>query len=77
MVDILEKEGPIDIYWDNVGGEMLEAVIDASRINTRFIESGMISAYNSGNSFPIHNFGQIIGKSLSFHGFIVDHLREK
>ncbi|KAF8883614.1 alcohol dehydrogenase [Gymnopilus junonius] len=75
--DVLEKEGPIDIYWDNVGGETLEAAIDASRINARFIECGMISAYNSGHTFPIHNFGQIIGKSLTFHGFIVDRLREK
>lgn len=22
--DVLAREGPIDIYWDNVGGETLE-----------------------------------------------------
>ena len=24
IADVLAKEGPIDIYWDNVGGETLE-----------------------------------------------------
>ncbi|PPR00556.1 hypothetical protein CVT26_009888 [Gymnopilus dilepis] len=75
--EILEKEGPIDIYWDNVGGETLEAAIDAARLNARFIECGMISAYNSGYSFPIRNFFQIIGKSLTFHGFVVGRLTAK
>ncbi|KAG6823670.1 hypothetical protein H0H93_003256, partial [Arthromyces matolae] len=35
--DILKKEGPIDVYWDNVGGETLEAALDAAATNARFI----------------------------------------
>jgi len=37
--DILAKEGPIDIYWDNVGGETLEAALDAANTFARFIVS--------------------------------------
>ncbi|KAF7292632.1 NAD(P)-binding protein [Mycena indigotica] len=35
--EVLAKEGPIDIYWDNVGGEILDAAIDAAAVNARFI----------------------------------------
>jgi NADPH-dependent curcumin reductase CurA len=26
-MQVLKKEGPIDIYWDNVGGETLDAAL--------------------------------------------------
>ncbi|KAK6983964.1 NADP-dependent oxidoreductase RED1 [Favolaschia claudopus] len=47
--EVLEREGPIDVYWDNVGGEILEAALDNANINARFIECGMISGYNTGD----------------------------
>jgi NADPH-dependent curcumin reductase CurA len=30
LTEALKKYGPIDIYWDNVGGKTLEAAIDHS-----------------------------------------------
>lgn len=45
--EILKKEGPIDIYFDNVGGEMLEAAIENAAMNSRFIICGSISSYNT------------------------------
>ncbi|PPQ71686.1 hypothetical protein CVT26_007653 [Gymnopilus dilepis] len=72
--DVLAKEGPIDIYWDSVGGEMLEAAIDAANLNARFVECGMISVYNSGYTAPIRNFFQIIAKSLTFYGFVITRI---
>ncbi|KAI0332231.1 NAD-P-binding protein [Cubamyces sp. BRFM 1775] len=74
---ILEKEGPIDIYWDNVGGETLEAAIDHAARHARFIECGMISQYNTTNPYPVKNLLQIVGKELSLNGFIVGTLRPK
>ena len=35
--DVLAKEGPIDVYWDNVGGETLEAALEHSARYARFI----------------------------------------
>ncbi|KAF4616129.1 hypothetical protein D9613_011261 [Agrocybe pediades] len=77
VADVLKREGPIDIYWDNVGGETLEAALDASRLNGRFIECGMISEYNSKEGAPIRNLYQTIAKSLSIHGFIQWRLEAK
>ncbi|KAF8965858.1 hypothetical protein BDZ97DRAFT_2074402 [Flammula alnicola] len=76
-VEVLEKEGPIDIYWDNVGGEILEAALDAANINARFIECGMISGYNTEHPTPIRNLFNVVGKSISIHGFIVGRLVPK
>ncbi|KAJ7599454.1 NAD(P)-binding protein [Mycena floridula] len=44
---VLAKEGPLDIYWDHVGGEILDAALVAAGNHARFIETGMISAYNN------------------------------
>lgn len=35
--EVLEKEGPIDVYWDNVGGETLDAALDNAAMRARFI----------------------------------------
>ncbi|KAH7885192.1 hypothetical protein F5I97DRAFT_1344729 [Phlebopus sp. FC_14] len=45
--EVLKKEGPIDIFWDNVGGETFEAALEAAASQARFLECGMISGYNS------------------------------
>lgn len=68
--EVLAKEGPIDIYWDHVGGETLEAALDAADIGARFIECGMISGYNTGGA-PVRNLMQVIGKDITIRGFIV------
>lgn len=36
----------VDIYYDNVGGETLDAVLENAKDFARFIECGMISQYN-------------------------------
>ncbi|KAG7087249.1 hypothetical protein E1B28_013230 [Marasmius oreades] len=69
--DVLQKEGPIDIYWDNVGGEMLESSLDASSNGARIIICGAISGYNSGNAQPIRNLVQLIYKSITLYGLYV------
>ncbi|KAJ3544722.1 hypothetical protein NMY22_g2672 [Coprinellus aureogranulatus] len=75
-LEVLEKEGGIDIYWDNVGGETLDAALEAAHVNARFIECGMISGYNTGGA-PITKGIQIVAKSISMHGFIVSRLEHK
>ncbi|KAJ7120596.1 hypothetical protein C8R43DRAFT_1090904 [Mycena crocata] len=67
--EVLEKEGPVDVYWDNVGGESLEAAIDFAAINARFLECGMISGYNTGPK-PLANFNLVVGKCLHIHGIL-------
>jgi NADPH-dependent curcumin reductase CurA len=65
----------IDVYFDNVGGDHLEAAITALRIRGRVAVCGMISAYNATEPAPgPRNLPMIIGKRLTLRGFIVfDH----
>ncbi|KZT03633.1 NAD(P)-binding protein [Laetiporus sulphureus 93-53] len=76
-LDVLQKNGPINIYWDNVGGETLEAALEAAAVGARFIECGMISTYNGGEPYCVKNLVNIVGKQLRISGFIVDNLHEK
>lgn len=62
----------IDIYFDNVGGDHLEAAIECARPMARFAECGMISQYNATEPVPgPRNIIQVVGKQLQIRGFIV------
>ncbi|KAJ6583416.1 hypothetical protein DFH09DRAFT_911609 [Mycena vulgaris] len=74
--EVLEREGPVDIYWDNVGGEILEAALDNTNIYGRFLECGMISGYNTGQK-GIKNLNQMFAKSLTMYGVLVFRLQPK
>jgi NADPH-dependent curcumin reductase CurA len=62
----------IDVYFDNVGGEMLEAAISAMRPNGRIVACGAISTYNDeAPAAGPRNLSLVIGKRLTIKGFIV------
>lgn len=62
----------IDVYFDNVGGETLEAALSALRVHGRIIAFGGISGYNEENPRPgPSNLFNIIAKRLTMKGFIV------
>ncbi|KAJ6571121.1 hypothetical protein B0H19DRAFT_909487, partial [Mycena capillaripes] len=44
--EVLNKEGPIDIYWDNVGGDVLDAALEFAAPHGRILLCGSISEYN-------------------------------
>jgi NADPH-dependent curcumin reductase CurA len=60
----------IDMYFDNVGGDHLEAAISALRPFGRVAACGSISGYNEPTPGP-RNMAMIIGKRLTIKGFIV------
>jgi len=65
----------IDVYFDNVGGEHLEAAIGALNPHGRVAVCGMISQYNATEPTPApRNLALVITKRLTIRGFIVsDH----
>jgi hypothetical protein len=64
----------IDVYFDNVGGEHLEAALNSANLFARFAICGMISMYNATEPPPgPRNLAQLIGKNIRMEGFIVSH----
>ena len=62
----------IDVYFDNVGGEHLEAAISIMRAHGRISACGAISTYNDERPSPgPRNLFQIVTKRLTIRGFIV------
>ena len=75
--DALREHAPdgIDVYFDNVGGETLEAAIGAMRLHGRIVACGSISRYNATEALPgPRNMFLVVTKRLRMQGFIVfDH----
>jgi NADPH-dependent curcumin reductase CurA len=65
----------IDVYFDNVGGDHLQAALHALNPMGRIALCGAISAYNNTEPAPgPNNMSLAIGKRLNLRGFIVsDH----
>ncbi|KAI1277373.1 NAD(P)-binding protein [Xylaria sp. FL0933] len=63
----------IDVYWDNVGGEILEAALDRAATHARFVMCGAISNYNTpkGEAKGIRNLFHVVAQRIRMEGFIV------
>jgi NADPH-dependent curcumin reductase CurA len=72
--DSLREAAPdgIDVYFDNVGGDHLEAAISSLRPHGRVAMCGAVAQYNETTppAAP-RNLAQAIGKQLTLKGFIV------
>jgi NADPH-dependent curcumin reductase CurA len=75
--DALRELAPdgIDVYFDNVGGETLEAAIGAMRLHGRIVACGSIAGYNATEPPPgPRNMFMVVTKRLRIQGFIIrDH----
>uniref|UniRef100_A0A0D6QVZ8 Enoyl reductase (ER) domain-containing protein n=1 Tax=Araucaria cunninghamii TaxID=56994 RepID=A0A0D6QVZ8_ARACU len=65
----------IDIYFENVGGHMLEAVLNHINLNARIPVCGMISQYNENwkQHYGVRNLLNLVGKCAKMQGFTVRH----
>ncbi|WP_406515851.1 NADP-dependent oxidoreductase [Streptomyces sp. NBC_00873] len=65
----------IDVYFDNVGGEHLEAALSSLNVHGRATICGMIAQYNDTEPVPgPRNLALVIGKRLRLQGVLVgDH----
>lgn len=73
--DALKRLAPngIDIYYENVGGEQLEAALDSLNTWGRIVACGMVSEYSTPDTekHGVKNLMQIVIKRLTIRGFIV------
>ncbi|WP_415950545.1 NADP-dependent oxidoreductase [Streptomyces sp. KLOTTS4A1] len=77
VAEQLKEAAPdgIDVYFDNVGGEHLEAAIGRLNVHGRITVCGMIAQYNATEppAAP-RNLAMVIGKRLRMQGMLVmDH----
>lgn len=74
LLEALKAAAPkgIDVYFDNVGGDHLQAAIEVARPFARMPLCGMISGYNATEASPgPSNIIMAVGKQLKLQGFIV------
>jgi NADPH-dependent curcumin reductase CurA len=77
VAELLAAAAPegIDVFFDNVGGEHLEAAIGALRLHGRAAICGSISGYNAVTPPPgPRNMALLVANRLTLRGFLVgDH----
>jgi NADPH-dependent curcumin reductase CurA len=63
--------GGIDVYFDNVGGDHLDAALALARNQARFALCGMIEGYNKAEPTKLRFIMRIISARIQLRGFIV------
>jgi len=61
----------IDVYFDNVGGDHLDAAFALARQNARFAICGMIEGYNDPTPMSFRFIMRLIAMRIRMKGFIV------
>lgn len=73
--DALKRLAPngIDIYYENVGGEQLDASLEAMNDFGRIVACGMVSQYSlvGDQIYGVRNLMNIVAKRITMRGFIV------
>lgn len=60
----------IDVYFDNVGGDHLDAALAVARQRARFAISGTVSSYNSNEATSLEHFFRVVFQNIRIEGFI-------
>jgi len=61
----------VDVYFDNVGGDHLDAAFALARNNARFAICGMIEGYNAREPVSFRFIQRIIAARIQLKGFLV------
>lgn len=65
----------IDVYFENVGGPLLDAVLGRCNSFARIPLCGMIADYNAKDRYGVKNLVNVVGKRVKLQGFIIsDHV---
>jgi NADPH-dependent curcumin reductase CurA len=75
-LDELAPDG-VDVYFENTGGPIQNAVFERMNAHGRIVVCGMIADYTSANPSPDPNWMRIIKKRLKIQGFTMpDHMHK-
>ncbi|OAP59449.1 hypothetical protein AYL99_06747 [Fonsecaea erecta] len=76
MAEAVKRLAPngLDIFYDNVGGELLDVALTNMKDFGRIVACGSISTYNNGKDttpYGVKNYSQVVRKRLRWQGFLV------
>ena len=61
----------VDVYFDNVGGEILDSVLREMNLFSRLVVCGLISDYNAKEPYAIKNWRAVLVNRIRVQGMIV------
>lgn len=62
----------VDVYFDNVGGQTLDAALTCMNVFGRIVNCGMIAGYNrQDRPPPIYNLWEMVARQLRMQGFLL------
>ncbi|KAK6464559.1 quinone oxidoreductase [Scheffersomyces coipomensis] len=67
----------IDLYFDNVGGEILSFILTKINKYGKVAACGSISGYNDYEKIKVTNWGEVIAQRITLSGFIVSDYAAK
>jgi NADPH-dependent curcumin reductase CurA len=68
--------GGIDCYFENVGGEILDAALARMNAFSRIAVCGLISQYNATEPYGVKNLASVLTNRIKVQGFIVSDRME-
>lgn len=71
MKKALGEKGVCDIYFDNVGGEILDVMLSLTKPFGTIVACGAIAGYNDSEKLYVKKWFEIIANRLQVKGFIV------
>lgn len=75
-VNEIAPEG-VDIYFDNVGGPILNAMLLTMKVQGHIVCCGMISNYNrTDDPNPITNLWEVVARQLTMKGFLLHYYHD-
>jgi hypothetical protein len=76
--DALKRHCPqgVNVYFDNVGGEILDAALRRMNPFSRIAVCGLISQYNATEPYGVKNFQSVLTNRIKVQGFIVSDRME-
>jgi NADPH-dependent curcumin reductase len=77
--DALKKLCPagVDVYFDNVGGATLDALLRHMNLFSRIVVCGLISEYNATEPYGLRNIRAVLVNRIRMQGMIVFDWKER